>query len=232
MRAWFCLFLITIWGVACAPLHNDCDGARYLGAQYVLDPLGEGYGYDADPLIRFDAFDCTTFVETVLAGSDVERLKRIRYRGGDVSFENRNHFIETDWLTNNSDLVENVSHEYGPVSRRHVTIDKRAWASVAHGVAIEVSPVTTDMEYISYKNLAPIQNDRTLIVLFVVGTRLDNKKLATDIAVVHMGLLLPGGKILRHASTGRGVVDDDFIQYVEKRKNMDNNIGVAFVGIK
>ena len=207
-------------------------GAGYLGAAYKLDPLGEGYGYDSDPLIRFDAFDCTTFVETVLAGGDVERLNKIRYRDGAVAFENRNHFIETDWMENNADIVENVSREYGRTSRRELTIDKRAWARTVHGVDIDVAPRDAVVEYIAYDDLRAIKNDEPLIVLFIVGKSEKYAKISTDIAVVHMGFLMPGGKILRHASTGRGVVDDDFAQYIQMRKNMKNNIGIALVRIK
>ena len=39
----------------------------FVGAPYVVSPLGEGAGEDTDPRIRFDAFDCTTFVETTMA---------------------------------------------------------------------------------------------------------------------------------------------------------------------
>ncbi len=230
------VLLAMIMGcAACAPLFNAENyefGAQYLGAAYVTDPLGEGAGYDTDPLIRTDAFDCTTFVETVLAGGDVGRLNQIRYRDGIIGFENRNHFIETDWLTNNSDLVQNVSADYGKAAVRHVVVDKRAWASVVHGVNIDVMPVAADLEYVPYETLGTINNSEPLIVLFVVGPRESATKIATDIAVVHMGFLLPGGKVLRHASTGRGVVDDDFAQYIAKRRKMKNNIGIALVKIK
>lgn len=233
MRHSILALFVLLWGVACAPL-NNCDlGARYLGAAYVSDPLGEGVGYDSDPLIRFDAFDCTTFVETVLAGADLERLNKIRYRDGVVAFENRNHFIETDWLTNNADLVENVSSDYGNAQVRRALIDKRAWAAARHGVQIDVRPVMAELEYIPYGELQNIDNVEPLIVLFVVAPRDDVKaKLATDIVVVHMGFLLPGGHTFRHASTGRGVVDDNFAQYVAMRKKMKNNIGITLVRIK
>lgn len=225
------LLMIIVAGCGLNAPRNDV-GAQYLGAKYVLDPLGEENGHDTDPLICFDAFDCTTFVETVLADGDVARLKKIRYAGGIVSFENRNHFIETDWLPNNSDLVENISRDYGKTSMRHVVVDKAAWARVVHGVKIDALPVETDIEYIPYDALNDINNKQPLIVLFVVGQSEKYAKIATDISVVHMGFLLPGGKTLRHASTGRGVVDDDFAQYVAKRQNMPNNIGIALVKIK
>src|ERR1035437_2644460 len=45
--------------------------AALLGKPYQLGPLGEGkFGAeDPDPLYRLDAFDCTTFIETVMANA-------------------------------------------------------------------------------------------------------------------------------------------------------------------
>lgn len=227
-------FIFAIFAVAgcvfCAP-RNDI-GAQYLGARYVLDPLGEAAGYDPDPLIRDDAFDCTTFVETALAGGDVARLIKIRYRDGQARWENRNHFIETDWQANNADLLRNVSARYGAAAVRHVVVDKRSWARVVHGMVIDAAPVSADIEYLPYDNVKDINNTEALIVLFIVGNSEKNDKIATDIAVVHMGFLLPGGRVLRHASVGRGVVDDDFAEYLAMRRKLKNNIGIALVEIK
>lgn len=214
-----------------APRNGDVGG-KYLGATYVADPLGEGVGYDSDPLLRTDAFDCVTFVETVLADGDVGRLGRIRYRDGRVDFKNRNHFIETDWLNANDKLVENISDQYGDAAVRHVVIDKRTWAKTIHNMDIDTDPQAADIKYLPYSDLPKIQNKEAVIVLFIVGPNDTKTKLGTDLAVVHMGFLLPGGKILRHASTGRGVVDDDFAQYLEMRQRMRNNIGIALVKIK
>ena len=67
---WRVIFLFLL--VGCVGGNVDADfGAKYIGVRYATDPLGEMKSPDADPLIRFDAFDCTTFVETVLAGGDV-----------------------------------------------------------------------------------------------------------------------------------------------------------------
>ena len=77
-------------------------GEQYLGKKYILNPLGEEKTPDTDPLIRSDAFDCTTFVETSLSKGNVNKLTKIRYKDGKIDFLNRNHFIESDWLYNNS----------------------------------------------------------------------------------------------------------------------------------
>ena len=54
---------------ATAPLAERIDAISeaMLERPYIADPLGEGEGTDADPLVRYDAFDCLTFVEEVLA---------------------------------------------------------------------------------------------------------------------------------------------------------------------
>jgi hypothetical protein len=83
---------------------------RLLEVPYVADPLGEGVNgrFDRDPRHRLDGFDCTTFVETVIATAKAHsrnailpNMDRIRYKNGRVSFETRNHFTGADWIRNN-----------------------------------------------------------------------------------------------------------------------------------
>lgn len=228
MWRWLSILLLA----GCVSANAPKIGERYLGARYVADPLGEGTGYDTDPLIRFDAFDCMTFVETSMANGNVDALNKIRYRDGIVGFVNRNHFVATQWLTNNATRVENVSADYGKTATRKITNDIAPWLRVVHGIDTSFAPMTANLTYIPYENLKTIDNTEPLIVLFVVAPR-ENAKLATDIAVVHMGFLMPGGKTLRHASSQYGrVMDANFHKYVESRKRMENNIGIALVRMK
>lgn len=84
---------------------------HYLGTPYdATGPLGEGPNgrFDQDPLYRFDAFDCATFVETVISLSrsrDKESFKfnmnLIRYNGGRVSYVERNHISSLAWIPRN-----------------------------------------------------------------------------------------------------------------------------------
>jgi len=80
---------------------------RLVGARYMLNPLGEGDagGPDSDPRLRYDAFDCTTFVETALALALVDRSEQvapildvIRYRDAAPSLVNRRHFPAAEWI--------------------------------------------------------------------------------------------------------------------------------------
>lgn len=207
-------------------------GHDFLGARYINSPLGEGCAPDSDPLIRFDAFDCTTFVETVMANGDIETLNQIRYKDGQIGFLNRNHFIESDWLVNNLDRVQNVSADYAQTKVRRVIIDKRSWFKKVHNIDTDFKPVAVELEYIPYEFAKDLIIEKTMIVLFVADNADFRDKIGTDLAVVHMGLIMPNG-VLRHASSERGmVVDVPFEEYVNARKKNKNNLGIALVEIK
>lgn len=206
-------------------------GDEYMGAKYVNDPLGEGRAPDSDPLIRDDAFDCTTFVETVLAHGDVDTLNKIRYKNGEIDFINRNHFIETDWLPNNSNIVKNVSAQYGQTALRHVVINRAAWLRRMHNIDSDTAVVATDIEYIPYDNITTLKTDRPMIVLFIVGNTGKSDIIGTDLAVVHMGFLMPNG-MLRHASsTAERVVDVPVSEYIADRRQNKNNLGITLLEI-
>lgn len=76
-------------------------------------PLGEGEQgrFDQDPLYRFDTFDCTTYIETIIslalsrdALAFEKKMDEIRYENGEIDYLKRNHFPSLQWIPNN---VEN-----------------------------------------------------------------------------------------------------------------------------
>ncbi len=100
----------TIKPNADLPSRIEAFSAQFLGKPYLLGALGEGPQgyYDNTPLYRTDAFDCETYVDTVLAlafahdtTSFKQRIRQIRYKDGHVSFIRRNHFTCLDWNQNN-----------------------------------------------------------------------------------------------------------------------------------
>ncbi|MBZ0210346.1 MAG: DUF1460 domain-containing protein [Hyphomicrobium sp.] len=122
------------------PQRVEAISQLFLGVPYKLGALGEGLDgeFDRDPLIRFDAFDCTTFVETVMAlslDSDLDlatrTLQKIRYRDGQIGYATRNHFVELDWVPNNvragylRDITSDVAGRNAV--NVHKTISKRKW---------------------------------------------------------------------------------------------------------
>ena len=225
----FILLLFFLYGCT----HKEhYIGEQYLGTKYILDPLGEEKAPDKDPLIRYDAFDCMTFVETCLADGDIEKLNKIRYKDGNVNFINRNHFVETDWLNNNSDLLENVSHQYGKTERKKVAIDKKNWFKKKHNINTKFKTQYAILEYIPYAEFKPITTKEPLIVLFITGNLKYYAKMGSGLSVVHMGFLLPNG-MLRHASkTDMCVTDVDFNEYIQKHKKYKKHIGFVLVKIK
>lgn len=207
-------------------------GEEYLGAKYMNSPLGEGKAPDTDPLIRFDAFDCTTFVETALAHGDINKLNQIRYKDGNIDFLSRNHFTETDWLNNNKNLLENVSDLYGKTEIRTVVNDKQNWFLKTHNIKTNLKPQRAEIKYIPYKNIDTIETKETLVVLFIYNNPNMYDKIGSDLAVSHMGFLLPNGQ-LRHASKTYGrVMDTDFNKYIRQMAKNEHNIGITLVKIK
>lgn len=225
------LVLVGVGVCGCASNNSKSLGDEFVGLPYAQSPLGEGRLPDDDPTIRFDAFDCTTLVETVLANGDEKKLNQIRYKDGKVGFLDRNHFIESDWLQNNADKVKNVSEKFGAVSQRTVVINKKNWLKKVHNIDAEFAPVMVVLDYLPYSAVKKIDAKNELIVLFVADNPKMRDKIGTDLAVVHMGFLLPNG-ILRHASSEmNAVVDVDFYQYLQKRMQNKNNIGIVLVEI-
>lgn len=228
---WRALPIILILG-ACANQNFDNLGAEYLGLQYKNNPLGEAVAPDDDPLIRFDAFDCATFVETVLAGGDVKKLNKIRYANGIPNIKNRNHFIETDWIKNNSWLVQDVTREYGDVRSINVIIDKQNWFKKNYDINLDIPEKNINLEYIPYENISAIKNKKPMIILFITKSGKIKTRIGTDLAVRHMGFLMPNG-VLRHASKKLGhVVDVKFSEYAKQIMENKNNLGIMLLEIK
>lgn len=117
---------------------------QLLGMPYKLGPLGEGDNghYDQSPLYRFDAFDCLTYVETVLALSmsstpkDFKHnLNTIRYADSKPAYLARNHFMSLDWQPNNhrkgllTDITCRIQSNNGASICQIATaqIDKAGW---------------------------------------------------------------------------------------------------------
>lgn len=110
------------------------------GSPYLEGPLGEGRNgeFAQEPLYRLDGFDCTTFVETVISlarstneNQFKEEINKIRYKNGQVSFENRNHFPSVDWIPNNikagfvSDITNSIAGAATKLSE--TLIEKDEW---------------------------------------------------------------------------------------------------------
>ena len=204
----------------------------FLDAPYVLSPLGEGEGAtpDADPRLRFDAFDCTTFVETGLAlalSSSVDearaRLDLIRYRDGLVDFVARRHFPEAEWIPALVDagLLEDITRRVGGddvvVEKKRIGPD--IWQRTKHP-GLPPLPLTRIPDGTFALDVWPLAAAAAAPERIPDGTvlhlvRADFKNV--PVRVSHQGLVLTvkGQKVLRHAADRlhHRVVDEPLDRY-------------------
>lgn len=126
-----------------------CERVKYFSLLFIDTPylshaVGEGRGglFDCNPIFRVDAFDCVTFVNTILAlvrGVDVMTFCRaylsLAYSDGIVSYQNRNHFMSTDWNRHNNTagFIEDITRticgkDKKKLATKAITvIDKAQW---------------------------------------------------------------------------------------------------------
>lgn len=121
-------------------------------------PLGEGEQgrYDQDPLYRFDAFDCTTFVETVVSlaltqeiNAFENKMDEIRYENGEVDYLKRNHFPSLQWIPNNvrNGLLKEINYLILPASERKLAeavINLPGWLKAIKVEEIQVPLATLE----------------------------------------------------------------------------------------
>ncbi len=224
---------------------------RFLGVPYVLGPMGEGPRgeFDRGPLVSYTALDCTTFVEETMAfalggdeASSLEILRRIRYHGGVISYETRNHFTEADWLPNNiaagflRDITGEVAGARAGAVRK--VISKRAWYQAKTEADLKgfeaESPAQRAERLARFRALgaelpdqeitlsyAPLEDLAALLPRIPSGTvvslvreaRADKPTVVTHQFFIFDG---PGGKLIRHASLGKMVLDVPAAEYISK----------------
>jgi hypothetical protein len=203
-----------------------------LGARYLLDPLGEGEVTDGDPLVRYDSFDCLTFVEEVLAitlsaSSDHAAAVRLGLRYGDArpKYAARHHFMELQWVPEalRWGYLRDTTAEYGTTFPMEKTVDAAAWdrwpargkfaipdAALPSGVMrLDVLPLE--------RAIAVAQTVRPGSVLATV--RADRP--ATPLWITHIGVVVGGERPrYRHASrmATKRVTDHDLKWYLQYQR--------------
>lgn len=137
--------------------------AQFKNKPYLLGALGEGPSarFDQFPRYRTDAFDCATYVTTVLAialASNTRTfehcLQHVRYKNGRRSYINRNHFTSLDWNGNNQaqgflqDITLRIKDGNDrPIARiARATINKPAWYQYKGMEHIRLHPMDPDKQ--------------------------------------------------------------------------------------
>lgn len=173
-------------------------------------------------VINLAGIDCFTFIDYVEAmrlsasfGGFKENLKKVRYRGGVVSFKGRNHFF-SDWVEFNPGVVSDVTDDVGlgdiKTIRKVLNLKKDGTLFVP-GIA----PVEREIKYIPSSAI-----DEAKLTQLKNGDYIGIYSDLPGLDVSHVGILIRefGRLILRHASSKkeiRKVVDQDFMEYVKNK---------------
>lgn len=206
-----------------ARLHETV--AATLGTPYHDGPLGEGPGAtpDPDPLIDLTRVDCVTFIEQNIALaaspdllSATDFLQKIRYKGGKVDFETRNHFFEADWLRNNTwckDISTTLGVETVSLTR---TIDRKDFFKRvgAEGLGTGMAPEQVTIQYIPSAMASKVESKIPVSCIIAFVGKVD------WLFSLHCGLWLKdeqGGKLCHASSKSGKAVSMDLSEYVDSQ---------------
>jgi hypothetical protein len=207
--------------------------ALFLDAPYAFSPLGEGPSgtVDRDPVMRFDRFDCVTYVEEVMALSwhddlaEAQRtLQRIRYDKGEVRYGARHHLMMAQWIPRNiaAGFVRDVTRDVARADTRRASIVlEEADFTSEEGKKLALDPADR-----------PLGRHELLIVPLAAMTKLIPRVPGSTIITTvrarragvpyresHVGLVVEvrGMKVVRHAHKARGrVIEEPLSRFVAR----------------
>lgn len=221
------------------PFRIEMISQSLLGLPYVLDAEGEGEGYDPDPQQNFKGMDCLTYVEAVLAFSmsrnwdDALDIRNdIRYFDQDVHYENRKHFMFSQWIPSNitHGYIQNISSQIGRTAYFSRTFDEKLWKNWSGKKTI---PLPLDdfpkgdfgLDVLSIdealRNIDRIPSGSLLVVV-------RDSNIGNPVLISHIGFVVDAkskrGKVkkMRHATimgSPKGVKEHNLRWYLNHMKN-------------
>ncbi|RMG41908.1 MAG: DUF1460 domain-containing protein [Candidatus Dadabacteria bacterium] len=178
----------------------------FIGRPYLDSPLSRPEGPE-ELIFTLSGFDCVTFAETVLAialsktaPGVYDHLRRLRYSGGVISWEQRNHYM-LDWI------AENV---------KAGLLEEPFSAEATSKVAKKLSALSDYPEHQREINYIPLERFNNILPELKAGDIIFFGTTRPDLDVSHMGLLEPqNGLNLIHASKSKGeVIREDLNQFL------------------
>jgi hypothetical protein len=185
--------------------------SRHLvGRPYQINPLIGSADTPEVFTVSLEAFDCVTFVETILALSMassvdqfIERLRKIRYEGGRIAWQRRNHYM-TGWIRSNfkAGFVRPLSLAAVP------SVSKNRLLNDVPGLP----PVRVRFTCFPKRAISKLsEHIQTGDLIFFASTR-------NRLDVFHCGIVVVNGTrvLVRHASrSGGGVVEQDLSEFLK-----------------
>lgn len=184
----------------------------FLGRSYIEGSLGGGPELPEEFRVSLGAFDCVTYIETVLALASartidefIDTIRRIRYEDGEISWFRRNHYM-VDWSRNNEERGFIRKITAGPNIE-----EKTCMLSLIAGLPVR----TTTFQFLPTKYRADVASlvERGDLILFV-STR-------ETLDVFHAGVLIArdGSLFVRHAGRTAGqVIEQDLDEFIRQNQ--------------
>jgi hypothetical protein len=186
--------------------------AQFLGLPYLANSLIGSLDVPEQLVVRLDAFDCVTYLETVLAlalsktaEQFEEHLIRLRYKNSEVSWATRNHYM-VDWWRNNEreGLIKNMTR--GKASNAKIRELNLIAGLPTERVSFRVFPK---------RKLAQVKELIKTGDFAFFGTTKKN------LDVFHSGLLIEDSKniYLRHATRkANAVIDQNLTDFLNEHR--------------
>lgn len=240
----------AVRAVAGAPVGVRMEAASrsFLGLPYVNDAAGEGTMEDPDPPSRYDAFDCLTFVEEVLALAlaadplDAPTIRdALRYQGA-PAWKNRRHFMEAEWVPDaiRNGLLEDVTATVGVASTLEKVVTPATWRGWGRRTRLFGRLADADLPVgtwsLPYLDLDEAERVVGEIPPGSILLTLRQPREGVPIVVTHISTVVPlpdGGMKMRHATRMgvRNVRDDDLGWYVHHLRDYSNwpSLGITIL---
>ena len=207
--------------------------APLLDLPYLVDGHGEGLAPDVDPPARYDAFDCVTFLEEVLAlsfaGDPISApmyRNALRYADGIPQYNRRHHFMLAEWIPANIEagFVTDITATLGETHRIEKHVERKTWQNWqgTRQFKHELSELPVGSYGLNVLSLdaaeAAVEEIPPGAIILTVRQPHDWK----PIVVSHVGFIIPtppGTPItMRHATkmAGQKVRDHYLLWYIER----------------
>lgn len=200
----------------------DYLSKQFLGILYQESTLIGDINTHEVFVINLEAVDCSTFLDyiesmqrSVSFDEFKENLRKVRYRGGEINFKNRNHFF-TDWREFNSNFIDDVT---GQVGGKKVKAVMKLLNQKDDGTYFlpGIQPRERSITYIPLNMI-----DNSILSQLRTGDYIGIYSPKKGLDVSHVGIAIKEGDnlYLRHASSHkehRKVVDQDFTDYTDDK---------------
>jgi len=161
-------------------------------------------------IINFEALDCFTFIDTIEALKNSKDLKSFRdklidtrYKDGQVTYHNRNHFF-SDWIESNN--MQDITCKVGKCQKQQKLLNNN------YKYLKEIPTVKRDIFYVAPKDI-----DMSKLQ---TGDYVGIYTKLIDLDVTHTGIIIKKDDLvyIRHASSKKKkVIDDLLLDYISSK---------------